>query len=349
MDQNRLTLYSHGAGCGCKIDPGALAEILADQKTSNASWPNLLVGNEDMDDAAVYDLGDGTALISTTDFFMPIVDDPFDFGRIAAVNALNDVYAMGGHPFLALGILGWPVKQLPAEMAAEVMRGGRSICLDLGVPLAGGHSIDSVEPFFGLCVSGRVAVDRIRRNDQAQEGDQLILTKPIGVGILSTAEKLERLRSSETQMARDWMIKPNQVGAELAQLPGVHAMTDVTGFGLLGHLLEMCEGSGVGAEIEMSQVPLLDHAALDYYLLMQCVPAATEKNWTAIQDRVNDLERRSWQLLCDPQTSGGLLISVAANQVQGAMEVIHAAGMPGQVIGKMVTSGSDDPVIRVGE
>ncbi|MBC7689304.1 MAG: selenide, water dikinase SelD, partial [Aquabacterium sp.] len=242
-DKIKLTQYSHGAGCGCKIAPKILDEIL----TSNFARPDndkLIVGNHSKDDAAVYDLGNGTALISTTDFFMPIVDDPFEFGRIASANAISDVYAMGGKPILAIAILGWPINILPPAVAQRVIEGSRSICVEAGIPLAGGHSIDSPEPIFGLAVNGLVAVENIKQNNLAKQGDLLFLTKPLGVGILTTAEKKGLLLSQHIGVAAKQMMQLNKVGEALGKIKGVSAMTDVTGFGLLGHLVEMAEGSG---------------------------------------------------------------------------------------------------------
>ncbi|MGL4753109.1 MAG: selenide, water dikinase SelD, partial [Aeromonadaceae bacterium] len=258
-----LTQYSHGAGCGCKISPKILDTILQSQLPSFTD-PRLLVGHQSKDDAAVVDLGDGRGLISTTDFFMPIVDDPFLFGRIAATNAISDVYAMGGTPSVAIAILGWPINTLPAEVAQAVVDGGRQACRDAGIALAGGHSIDSPEPIFGLAVSGLVDLTHLKRNDTAQAGDQLFLTKPLGIGILTTAQKKRCLQPEHAHLAADWMCRLNRLGAELGAIAGVHALTDVTGFGLAGHLLEMCEGSGLDALLDFEHIPLLPH--IDTYL-----------------------------------------------------------------------------------
>ena len=247
-DSIKLTQYSHGAGCGCKIAPKVLDEILK----SSFALPdnrNLLVGNHSKDDAAVYDLGNGTALISTTDFFMPIVDDAFDFGRIAAANSISDVYAMGGKPLMAIAILGWPVEKLPVELAQKLIEGGRTICAEAGIPLAGGHSIDSQEPIFGLAVTGIVPIENLKKNNTAQEGDLLFITKPLGVGVLSTAQKRGLLKEEHLPLMIQQMAALNIIGEELGKIKGVTAMTDVTGFGLLGHLIEMTEGSGLSAEI----------------------------------------------------------------------------------------------------
>src|SRR5436190_1554790 len=245
----KLTKYSHGAGCGCKISPKILDEILS----SNLAIPDndkLIVGNHSKDDAAVYDIGNGSALISTTDFFMPIVDDPYEFGRIASANAISDVYAMGGIPVLAIAILGWPINVLAPGVAQKVIEGSRSICLEAGIPLAGGHSIDSPEPIFGLAVNGFVAIENIKQNNKAQDGDVLFLTKPLGVGILTTAEKKGILKEEHRGIAAKQMMQLNKVGALMGAIKAVHAMTDVTGFALLGHLVEMADGSGLSAEID---------------------------------------------------------------------------------------------------
>ena len=259
MSDNRikLTQYSHGAGCGCKIAPGVLENILKTDFVAPHD-ARLLVGNSTKDDAAVYDLGDGTGVISTTDFFMPIVNDPVEFGRVAAANAISDIYAMGGTPMMAIAILGWPINKLPAEVAQQVIDGGRHACAEAGIHLAGGHSIDSPEPIFGLAVTGRVDLKHLKQNSTAKAGNQLFLTKPIGVGILTTAEKQGKLQPEHARLAVDNMMKLNSIGAELAKIEGVTAITDVTGFGLLGHLLEICQGSGVSASVQLSAVPLLD-------------------------------------------------------------------------------------------
>ncbi|MEL7248643.1 MAG: selenide, water dikinase SelD [Bacteroidota bacterium] len=322
----RLTQYSHGAGCGCKISPQVLDKILASSQ-SVPDFPNLLVGNQERDDAAVMDLGDGTAIISTTDFFMPIVDNAFDFGRIAAVNAISDVYAMGGTPLVAIAILGWPINEIPAEVARDVINGGRQACTDAGIPLAGGHSIDSPEPIFGLAVTGRVPIEQLKKNGGAQIGDQLFLTKPLGVGILSTAQKKGKLRTQDETLARDSMIKLNKIGEELAKLPYVHAMTDVTGFGLLGHLREMMEASTSSAQLDFTKIPLLDSEAIHHYLMEGCVPGGTNRNWASYGDKIGPLTDRQRHILCDPQTSGGLLVAVAPEELtafkQFAVQVDH--------------------------
>lgn len=310
-NQYPLTQYSHGAGCGCKISPQVLDTILATDQVS-PFFPQLLVGNQERDDAAVMDLGDGSAIISTTDFFMPIVDDPFDFGRIAAVNAISDVYAMGGEPLLAIAILGWPINTIPAEVAQKVIAGGRQACADAGIPLAGGHSIDSPEPIFGLAVTGKVDVAHLKKNGGAKPGDYLFLTKPLGVGILSTAQKKGELRKEDQFLARDSMIRLNKIGVALAKLPYIHAMTDVTGFGLLGHLREMMEASVTSAKIDFANVPLIDTEVIHHYLSEGCVPGGTKRNWASYGHRIAELTETQQHILGDPQTSGGLLVAVAS-------------------------------------
>jgi selenide,water dikinase len=332
-DPIRLTQYSHGAGCGCKIAPAVLEQVLKSE-LGTLPDPRLLVGYGSRDDAAVYDLGHGRALISTTDFFSPIVDDAFDFGRIAAANALSDVYAMGGRPLLAIAILGWPVEKLPPELAARVLDGGRTACHDAGIAIAGGHSIDAPEPFFGLAVTGEVATDRIKRNDTARAGDALLLTKPIGLGILATAMKRGALKTEHAGIGTAVMTQLNTAGAALGALEGVHAMTDVTGFGLLGHLLELCDGSGLRATIDFSQVPIIAEAR--EYLALGAYPDGSFRNWKSYGARVegaSSMERM--MLLSDPQTSGGLLIACAEHAVSDAAAACAAAGALCQRIGTL--------------
>ncbi|WP_273020619.1 selenide, water dikinase SelD [Rheinheimera sp.] len=314
----KLTEYSHGAGCGCKISPQVLDKIL--QSSLTFSDPGLLVGNSSKDDAAAYDLGDGTAILSTTDFFMPIVDDAFDFGRIAATNAISDIYAMGGKPLLAIAILGWPVNRLPPELAQQVLEGARHTCKDAGIVLAGGHSIDTPEPIFGLAVTGRVDINYLKRNNTAKAGDRLYLTKPLGIGILTTAQKQKKLQHNHSDIARDTMIQLNRIGADIARLDGVNAMTDVTGFGLLGHLIEMCEGSGLSADLDSQTVPVLPHVS--DYIAKGCVPGGSARNFASYGGKVSPLTEQQQALLCDPQTSGGLLIAVNA---KAEAALIHLA------------------------
>lgn len=316
MNDIKLTQYSHGAGCGCKIAPNVLEQIL--HGSIAVPDKNLLVGNDSRDDAAVYDLGNGTALISTTDFFMPIVDDPYNFGRIAAANAISDVYAMGGRPVLAIAILGWPINSLPAEVAGRVIEGGRSVCREAGIPLAGGHSIDSPEPIFGLAVNGLVDVANLKQNNKAKDGDLLMLTKALGVGIITTAEKRGLASPELKDMAARQMMQLNKVGEALGKISGVTALTDVTGFGLLGHLSEMCEGSGLGATLDFDNIPVISDDV--YSLIDQGVtPGGTGRNLKAYRDKITVDESlnstRGLNLLADPQTSGGLLIAITPSAV----------------------------------
>lgn len=324
----RLTQYSHGAGCGCKIAPKILEEILQSQLPSQ-QFANLLVGNSSKDDAAAYDLGNGMVLISTTDFFMPIVDDAFDFGRIASANAISDVYAMGGKPILAIAILGWPVEKLPTELAQQVLEGGRTVCAEAGIPLAGGHSIDSTEPIFGLAVSGLVDIKNLKRNNTAKEGDIIFLTKSLGTGILSTAQKRGLLKEEHIQVMIGQLTQLNSIGEALGKIDGVTAMTDVTGFGLLGHLIEMAEGSGLSAEISYGKVPVAE--GVKEYLGQRIVPDATYRNWNSYSAKVgfekgvNVME--AFNLLPDPQTNGGLLISVKESAIDEVKQLLVSKGL----------------------
>lgn len=326
-EEIKLTQFSHGGGCGCKIAPGVLEEILHSQY----SFPdnkNLLVGNHSKDDAAVYDLGDGTAVISTTDFFMPIVNDAFDFGRIASANAISDVYAMGGKPIMAIAVLGWPIDKIPASVAQRVLEGSRTICAEAGIPLAGGHSIDAPEPIFGLAVTGLVNLQNLKQNNTAKEGDHLFITKRLGVGIVSTAQKRELITAEHFETLVKQLTQLNSIGEKLGEIKGVNAMTDVTGFGLLGHLTEMAEGSGLSAEIYFDRIPFID--GVRGYMAQKVIPGATKRNWSSVQYKVAISEAMNEQeavnLLCDPQTNGGLLISVsqgAVNQVGGLLEELR--------------------------
>lgn len=331
----KLTQYSHGAGCGCKIAPKVLDTILKKGMT-DLSFPNLLVGNEERDDAAVFDLGDGQAVISTTDFFMPIVDDAEIFGRIASVNAISDVYAMGGTPLLAIAILGWPINDLPAEVANQVIEGSRKACREAGIPLAGGHSIDSPEPIFGLAVTGRVSTAHLKKNGGASAGCRLYLTKPLGVGILTTAQKKAKLKSMHQHLAPQSMSTLNKVGVHFGTLPYVKAMTDVTGFGLLGHLSEMCEASGTTAELDFSRIPFLDKNILDFYLAENCIPGGTGRNWESYGHKIGALTEEQRHLLCDPQTSGGLLVAVEATYTTAFEAEAQAQGLELQSFGQMI-------------
>jgi selenide,water dikinase len=328
----KLTQYSHGAGCGCKISPAILDQILH-SATITLPDPRLLVGNDKRDDAAVLDLGNGTALISTTDFFMPIVDDAFDFGRIASANAISDVYAMGGKPVLAIAILGWPVDKLPAETARQVLEGARAICAEAGISLAGGHSIDCPEPVFGLAVNGIAPIHQLKQNSTATAGCRLYLTKALGVGILSTAQKRGLLRPEDARIALQSMVTLNKPGEAFGKIEAVRAMTDVTGFGLLGHLTEMCEGSGLSATIEFGKVPII--AALPYYLQHGCVPGGTARNWNSYGQKINTLTDEQRFILADPQTSGGLLVAVSSEQAQAFETTLKALGLPESPIGHL--------------
>ncbi len=325
MNEIKLTQYSHGAGCGCKIAPKILDEILA----SNLAMPdnaNLIVGNHSKDDAAVYNLGNGTALISTTDFFMPIVDDPYEFGRIASANAISDVYAMGGKPVLAIAILGWPINVLPPAVAQKVIEGSRSICKEAGIPLAGGHSIDSPEPIFGLAVNGLVPIENIKQNNRAAAGNILFLTKPLGVGILTTAEKKGILQEQHVGVAAKQMMQLNKVGEALGKIKGVTAMTDVTGFGLLGHLIEMAEGSGLSAVVDFEKVPLIIKD-IKLYVDQKSIPGGTSRNWDSYGEKIGPLSDFEKAMLADPQTSGGLLIAVDVNAVEQVKNILLQNGL----------------------
>ncbi|HEY4111954.1 selenide, water dikinase SelD [Puia sp.] len=321
----KLTQYSHGAGCGCKISPAILDKILHGGLHFSAD-PRLLVGNDKRDDAAVWDLGDGNALISTTDFFMPIVDDAFDFGRIASANAISDVYAMGGRPVLAIAILGWPVDKLPPEAAQKVLEGARTICAEAGISLAGGHSIDCPEPVFGLAVNGLVRTTQVKRNSTATAGCLLYLTKALGVGILSTAQKRGLLAAEDAAIALRSMVTLNKLGEPLGKIEAVKAMTDVTGFGLLGHLTEMCEGSGLSATIELQKVPAI--ASIGHYLEQGCIPGGTNRNWASYGNKVKLASEEQKHLLADPQTSGGLLIAVTPEGAPEVEQLLRENGLP---------------------
>ena len=318
----KLTQYSRGAGCGCKISPQVLEEILHSQFT----FPDkkILVGNSSHDDAAIYDLGDGNALISTTDFFTPIVDNAFDFGQIASANAISDIYAMGGRPLLAIAILGWPVEKLPASLAKLVMEGARKVCSEAGIALAGGHSIDSAEPFFGLSVNGIVPVKNLKKNNTAHKGDLIFLTKPVGVGILSTAQKRNVLKEEHLQVLINQLISLNSIGEELGKIKGVSAMTDVTGFGLAGHLIEMAEGSNLSSEIYYSQLHITE--GVKEYLAQRIVPDATYRNWNSYSKKINFEKEvnvlEAFSILPDPQTNGGLLIAVDPGSINEVKEVL---------------------------
>jgi selenide,water dikinase len=343
----RLTELAHGGGCGCKLAPSVLAEILA-KMPARGSFRDLLVGAETADDAAVYRINDRQAIIATTDFFMPIVDDPFEFGRIAAANALSDVYAMGGTPILALALVGMPVGKLPVETVQQILAGGASMCAAAGIPVAGGHSIDSPEPIYGLAALGMVDPARVMRNSTAQAGDRLILTKRLGIGIYSAALKRQLLDDAYYREMLASTTQLNLPGAELPDIAGVHAVTDVTGFGLLGHLLEMCRSSSLGADIEFGCLPIFSGARA---LAEQGIgTGASKRNWASYGHEV-DLPPSvlDWQrtMLCDPQTSGGLLVACSDEAVPPVLEMLARHGFAhGSVIGRF---NPEAPRVRVSE
>ncbi|MCB0487297.1 MAG: selenide, water dikinase SelD [Cyclobacteriaceae bacterium] len=330
----KLTQFSHGAGCGCKISPAVLETMLHSEQ-AKAIFPSLLVGNESKDDAAVYDLGDGTCIVSTTDFFMPIVDDPFLFGSIASVNAISDVYAMGGEPLMAIAILGWPINKIPAEVAREVLEGSRDVCKKAGIPLAGGHSIDCPEPVFGLAVTGKVRKEHLKQNNQAKAGSKLYLTKSLGIGIVTTAQKKGIVKEQHLNKAVESMLTLNSFGAVLGKLPYVNALTDVTGFGLLGHLSEVCEGSNLSADIEFGKVPTFDF--LDDYIQQKSMPGGTQRNWDSYGHKVSPITDAQRVILADPQTSGGLLVSVDAEKAGEFESLAKENGLNVQAFGQLVT------------
>jgi selenide, water dikinase len=331
----KLTEYSHGAGCGCKISPKVL-DVILQSRSVLPDDVQLLVGNTTRDDAAVYDIGNGQAVISTTDFFTPIVDDAFDFGRIAATNAISDIYAMGGKPLMAIAILGWPVDKLSAVLANQVVEGGRHACEAAGITLAGGHSIDTPEPIFGLAVTGLIDSNRVKRNSSATNGNVLFLTKPLGIGILTTAQKKALLKPQHQHLARDAMCELNTIGPALAEIEGVTAMTDITGFGLLGHLSEVCEGSDVAARINFAAVPVLQ--ATEEYRQLGCVPGGTGRNFDSYGQKLGPMNQAQQEILCDPQTSGGLLVAVEPDAVDQVMELAERHGSELWRIGEIVAS-----------
>ena len=342
IQEVKLTQYSRGAGCGCKIAPAVLEEILSGSKTQ-AGDAKLLVGNDTADDAAAYDMGNGTALISTTDFFMPIVDDAYDFGRIAAANAISDVYAMGGRPIVALAILGWPVEKLPAALAKRVLEGARAICTTAGITMAGGHSIDSAEPIFGLSVNGICDIANLKKNCTAREGDYIFLTKSIGVGILATAQKRGVLKPEHESVMLQQMTMLNSLGEKLGRIGGVTALTDITGFGIGGHLIEMAEGAGLSAELYYSKLPLVDGAK--EYLSQRIVPDATYRNWNGYGNKIHfepgvDV-MEAFSILPDPQTNGGLLISVDPASIDEISKLMILNGLGGMTVpvGRFIAPG----------
>jgi len=345
----RLTSLSHGGGCGCKIAPGVLAELLK-RTTPMAAFPDLLVGNDTADDAAVYRLNDEQAIVATTDFFMPIVDDPFDFGRIAATNALSDVYAMGGKPILALALVGMPINVLPHEVIAQVLKGGEAVCAEAGIPVAGGHSIDSVEPIYGLAALGIVHPSRVKRNAAARPGDVLVLGKPLGVGVLSAALKKDKLDAAGYAAMIAATTKLNRPGADLAQLDGVHALTDVTGFGLLGHTLELARGAGLTARIRYADLPWLPQVR--DFVSEGIFTGASGRNWTAygadvsLAESIGGSLEAARALLTDPQTSGGLLVSCAPESVDDVLAIFHADGFDHAAVIGETTDGAGRVEVR---
>lgn len=340
----RLTQFSHGAGCGCKISPKLLGDILKNNMAHPSA--NLLVGNSERDDAAAYLLGEDQVLLATTDFFMPVVDDAYDFGRIAAANAISDIYAMGGRPIMALAILGWPINKLDAELANRVIAGARAVAAECGITIAGGHSIDSEEPIFGLAVNGLVSAKNLQKNSTAEMGDLLILTKPLGIGIHTTAMKKATLKPEHAGVAIQIMTQLNAIGRTLGETPGVHAMTDVTGFGLAGHLLEMISPRSLSAEIDFAELPLLP--GLAEYITESAVPGGTLRNFRSFGERVQGIDdeiRRA--IVCDPQTSGGLLVAVAPAAVEAVRHVFKAAGMNEamHIVGRVTEQNSGSAII----
>jgi selenide, water dikinase len=347
MENIRLTALSHGGGCGCKIAPALLSELLAGMAPAALVPDALLVGTESSDDAAVYKLNEQQAIVATTDFFMPIVDDPYDFGRIAATNALSDIYAMGGKPLLALAVVAMPIDKLPVDVIRRILEGGASVCRAAGIPIAGGHSIDAPEPIYGLVAIGVVHPAQVKRNDRARSGDLLILGKPLGIGVFADALKKGQLSSEGYAQMLASTTQLNSAGMRLGGLDGVHAMTDVTGFGLLGHLLEICRGSGLSADVEFSRLPIHPLAA---QLAQQGFgPGASDRNWKSFCHEVRLPESiADWQLkmLCDPQTSGGLLVTCDANEADGVLAAFRESGFVGACPIGHLKNG--DPLVNVG-
>ncbi len=331
MQNIKLTEYSHGAGCGCKISPMLLDEILK-STAQQPFYSQLLVGNEHKDDAAAFDLQNGTSVLSTTDFFMPIVDDPFTFGRIAATNALSDIYAMGGRPLMAISIFGWPIEKLSSDVARQVIEGGRAACEDAGIPLAGGHSIDSPEPIFGLAVTGIVDNKHLMKNSMAQKDCLIFLTKPIGIGILTTAQKQKKIEEGDIDVAIEAMTTLNKIGATFATLESVVTMTDITGFGLLGHLSEVCEASEISANVWFEKVPLLPN--VEKYRTLGCIPGGSRKNFMSYGHKISQMTEQQREILCDAQTSGGLLVFVKKDALDEFYDAMRQAGFTLEAIGE---------------
>lgn len=333
LNNIKLTQYSHGQGCGCKIAPKILDEIISNSKNDFLD-KNLLVGNRSRDDAAVYDIGNGDAIISTTDFFMPIVDDPFDFGRIAATNAISDIYAMGGKPIMAIAIFGWPIDKIPAKIANLVIEGGKSVCNNAKITLAGGHSIDTTEPIFGLAVTGKVKVKNLKENSKAKIGDKIYLTKALGIGILTTALKQGKISKQDEKIVIELMCRLNNIGVKLAKIIGVNAITDVTGFGLGGHLIEVCKGSKVCAKINFNKLPILPNVYK--YLEQGCSPGGAMRNFESYGHDLNTIGEKTKAIICDPQTSGGLLVMVSKNTQSHFEDLMKKEGFNAQAIGEIV-------------
>ncbi len=340
----KLTEYSHGQGCGCKISPKVLDTILA-SSVEEMHDSNLLVGNHSRDDAAVYDLGNGEAIISTTDFFMPIVDDPTTFGRIAATNAISDVYAMGGVPLMAIAIFGWPLDKLPPEVGRQVIEGGRMVCADAGITLAGGHSIDAPEPIFGLAVTGKVAIKHLKENSTAKVGDKIYLTKPLGIGILTTAQKQKKITPEDEKCAINTMCQLNDIGSKIAKIDGINAITDVTGFGLGGHLSEVCLGSKVSATINYNKVPILPN--IQNYLANGCSPGGAQRNFDSYGHHLSAMNDEVQSIICDPQTSGGLLIMVSDSGESEFRQVMQKSGFDLEAIGEIVENDNNKSIIQI--
>ncbi len=344
-EEIRLTRFSKSSGCGCKIAPAVLDGILGGE-TLSVKPGNLLVGIESKDDAAVVALNETDCIISTVDFFTPIVDDPFDFGRIAAANAISDVYSMGGRPLTAISVLGFPVDKLPADMVREIIRGGMDTCRKAGISIAGGHSIDAPEPFFGLSVTGLVTKEHLKRNNTALAGHHLYLTKPLGTGILSAAMKKDLLEENERGLIAEYASRLNNAGELLGQLPFVSAMTDVTGFGLLGHLLEICEGSRLNAEITFTDIPKI--AGIDKYIASFCMPDNTYRNWNAWEKKVQGITAASFGILNDPQTNGGLLFTAEPGHEETLKKILESCGnLEWKCIGTITPDSGTDIVITV--
>ena len=349
METIRLTQFSPGAGCGCKISPGEL-EVILRCDDAPMYFANLLVGNESRDDAAVYDMGNGQAIMSTADFFTPIVDNAHDFGRIAAANALSDVYAMGGRPLMAIALLGWPLEKLPASLACEVVAGAREMCASANIPLAGGHSVNIATPIFGLAVTGMVDSGQVKKNCTAQVGCKVFITKPLGIGLVTTAEKRGIVNSADAAEALRLMTTLNVAGSDFAQISGVHAMTDVTGFGLLGHALEMAESSGVQMILDYGRLPRV--AGVDDYIARNCMPGGASRNWNSCSQKVTigvtsgDVEKIK-ALVCDPQTNGGLLVAVEPDAVGDLQKAAQKTGTSLFELGYLAEHKRDEAWVRV--